>query len=325
MAGSPSEVRQRKQANGSSNGQVSNSNGRFVPTEAGRKKDIEGDTHHKYEFGGPPGVIGMMVGFPMLMYYLWACLWFYQGKFVHPSSVEDIKPFLRTMAAHVREDAYPTAWAVKSYLGLMAFQLILAFIVPGKKQNGLPVASLNYKTLVYHCNAIGCWYITLVTAGIVHYFDIFDLTTVIDNFGPLMTVAMIVGFALTTAVYFGSVFLGWGGQPIRMSGNFFYDYFMGAALNPRIGSVDLKMWQEVRIPWVLLFLIALSATLEQYREIGYVTANMAFMLLATALYINACAKGEEMIPTTMDMIHEKDGFMLTFWNFAGVYVLVERS
>lgn len=45
----------------------SHSNGPFVPTAEGRKKDIETDTHQKYEFGGPPGVVGMMVGFPMLM------------------------------------------------------------------------------------------------------------------------------------------------------------------------------------------------------------------------------------------------------------------
>lgn len=31
---------------------------------------------------------------------------------------------------------------------------------------------------------------------------------------------------------------------------------------------------------------------------GYVTPNMAFMVLATGLYINACCKGEECIPQT---------------------------
>lgn len=64
------------------------------------------------------------------------------------------------------------------------------------------------------------------------------------------------------------------------------------------------------------------------------------MILATGLYINACAKGEHMIPQTVraavpshtgqnpgidrsrtaqwDMFHEKFGFMLIFWNMAGV-------
>jgi delta24(24(1))-sterol reductase len=45
---------------------------------------------------------------------------------------------------------------------------------------------------------------------------------------------------------------------------------------------------------------------------------MAFMTLATWLYINACGKGEECIPQTWDMYHEKWGFMVIFWNFAGV-------
>ena len=46
--------------------------------------------------------------------------------------------------------------------------------------------------------------------------------------------------------------------------------------------------------------------------------NMAFMCLATWLYLNACGKGEELIPQTWDMFHEKWGFLVIFWNFAGV-------
>lgn len=45
----------------------------------------------------------MMVGFPILMYYLWACLTFYDGRLVTPSSVEDIKPFAEKMWGHVIE------------------------------------------------------------------------------------------------------------------------------------------------------------------------------------------------------------------------------
>lgn len=45
----------------------------------------------------------MMIGFPILMYYLWICLWFYDGKFATPISVDDIVPFLQRMWAHVRD------------------------------------------------------------------------------------------------------------------------------------------------------------------------------------------------------------------------------
>jgi len=167
-----------------------------------------------------------------------------------------------------QQDAAPTPYAFAMYTGLMVFQLSLAFIMPGYIQEGLPVPSLNYKTLKYNCNALGCFYFTLVTVFTLHVTDTFRITEVIDNFGPLMTVAMIYGFAVSFATYFHAVLTG---TAMRMSGNFAYDLFMGAALNPRIGSVDLKMWAEVRIPWVLLFLIAVSGGVKQYEVYGYCT------------------------------------------------------
>lgn len=127
-----------------------------------------------------------------------------------------------------------------------------------------------------------------------------------------MTVAIIVSFATTLLIYVLSVGFHYGGKPIRMSGNLPYDIFMGASLNPRLFTsrfwslgrsnwqgVDLKMFAEVRVPWVLLFMIAVSGAVKQYEDLGYVTPNMLFMVLATGLYINACAKGEHMIPQTV--------------------------
>ena len=140
--------------------------------------------------------------------------------------------------------------------------------MPGYKQEGLPVPSLDYKTLTYNCNALASFYATLVTSAALHCTGLFRLTAIIENFGSVMTVAMLYGFFVGWLTYIIAVYTG---TSIRMSGNFFYDYWMGAPLNPRIGSVDLKMWAEVRIPWVLLFLIAVSGGCQQYEKYGYVT------------------------------------------------------
>ncbi|QRW03505.1 C-14 sterol reductase ERG24 [Ceratobasidium sp. AG-Ba] len=301
--------------NGSALRQRKTDGAAVAPSAVGKESDARLDKHETYEFGGPVGVTAMIFGFPVLMYYLWICLWFYDGRLVHPTSISDFKPFLERMWGHVVQDAYPTRHAFNMYTGLMIFQLGLAFIMPGYIQEGLPVPSLNYKTLQYNCNALSSFYATLVTCAVLHWTGLFRLTEIIDNFGELMTVAMIYGFLVSFAVHFITIARG---EQMRMSGNFMYDFFMGACLNPRIGSVDLKMWAEVRIPWVLLFLIAVSGGCKQYDTYGYVTPNMAFMILATGLYINACAKGEECIPQTWDMFHEKWGFMIIFWNFAGV-------
>ena len=95
---------------------------KIVISEHGRAMDKRLDTHElyvprilicaaeidqypilscSYEFGGPWGVCAIMTGFPILMYYLWICLWFYDGKLVHPTSVDDIQPFFWRMWAHV--------------------------------------------------------------------------------------------------------------------------------------------------------------------------------------------------------------------------------
>ena len=83
-----------------------------------------------------------------------------------------------------------------------------------------------------------------------------------------MTVAMIWGFAVSLGTYLVAVVTG---TAMRMSGNFFYDVFMGASLNPRIGNIDLKMWAEVRVPWVIVFFLAVSGGCKQYEQYGYVT------------------------------------------------------
>jgi delta24(24(1))-sterol reductase len=86
---------------------------------------------------------------------------------------------------------------------------------------------------------------------------------------------------------------------------------------------------------VILFYVSISAAIKQFEQLGYVSTPLIFMCLAHWLYVNACQKGfppisilyyfflmgykgEELIPTTWDIFYEKWGFMLIFWNFAGV-------
>ena len=78
------------------------------------------------------------------------------------------------------------------------------------------------------------------------------------------------------------------------------------------------MVAEVRLSWLLLFIITISAACKQLETTSHVSIQMWFMILAQFLYSNACAKGEHFIPMTWDMTYEKFGWMLNFWNLAGV-------
>ena len=75
--------------------------------------------------------------------------------------------------------------------------------------------------------------------------------------------------ALRFEVSFGTTFI-WINTQFRMSGNFIYDVFMG-------WPVDLKMWAEVRIPWVLVFFMSVSGACKQYEDYGYVTPVRNFL------------------------------------------------
>lgn len=194
-------------------------------------------------------------------------------------------------------------------------QLIFYVTLPGVWTKGNPIEHRGGIRLPYYCNAIWSFYVTCAIIGGLHYTGIYPLYTIIDEFGPLLSTAILSGIAVSFVAYISAHMRG---ATYRMTGNHIYDFFMGAELHPRIGLIDLKMYFEVRLPWFMLFFISCAAATKQMQLYGYVTPQVWFCVLAHWLYANACAKGEELIVTTFDMSHEKWGFMLIFWNMAGV-------
>lgn len=259
-----------------------------------------------YEFGGPLGNLFIILSSHFLVYYLWISLTYYNGSLAFPKL---------EMINHIANDAKPTFIAAMIYFGFMGFQFLLAYLMPGIQVKGLPIPRENNKQLSYLCNGIGSWYVTLVVACILHFSGIFPLTLLVDHMGSLITVGMI--FANSLALWL-NIYAAYAKKQTTPSGNLIYDFFMGTMLNPRIGRVDLKLFSEIRVPWILLFFLTLSAAAKQFELTGSISASMAFMILAHGLYTNACMKGEECIPTTWDIFYEKFGWMLIFWNYVGV-------
>ncbi|KAF3104361.1 C-24(28) sterol reductase [Orbilia oligospora] len=270
-----------------------------------------------FHFGGTPGVTAMMVGFPLLMWYMWIGQEYYDGKLPTPEEGQSLFDFVKHMFTLVKEGAYPGTKAFAIYWGFLIAQGILYVTLPGVYTKGNAIPSLGGKRLTYFCNAYSTFWFTCGAFALLHYFDIFPLQTFIEEIGPITSVAIISGFAVSIIAYFSTFVRGPGIQH-RMTGSFLYDFFMGAELNPRIGIIDMKMFFEVRLPWFFLFLTTASTAVKQYQDYGYVSPQVWFIVLAHFLYTNACSKGEECIVTTWDMFYEKWGFMLIFWTMAGV-------
>ncbi|KAL1957350.1 hypothetical protein VTO42DRAFT_6139 [Malbranchea cinnamomea] len=273
-------------------------------------------SNQEREFGGAWGVSMMMLGFPLLMYYMYIGAMFYDGQFPTPAADQTIREFLAHLVDLVYTHAFPhtKAWAI--YWTFFVLEAIGYLCLPGVYGKGKRIPYLNGGQLDYYCSAVWSWYITIIATLALHFSGLFKLYTLLDEFGPLLSVAICTGFLLSFIFYISAHLRG---VTYRMTGNHIYDFFMGAELNPRLFKwLDFKMFFEVRIPWFILFLLTLATALKQFEQFGYVSSNVLFLLLAHFLYGNACAKGEELIITTWDMSDEKLGFMLTFWNLAGV-------
>nr|KMM63758.1 Delta(24(24(1)))-sterol reductase [Coccidioides posadasii RMSCC 3488] len=269
----------------------------------------------EFEFGGSLGVTALMLGFPLLMWYMWIGATYYNGHLPLPDDNQTWREFVGHLLDLVYEGAYPTAKAWAIYWTFFVFEAIMYCYMPGVLTYGRPLLHEGGKKLPYYCSAYTSFYATLAVAAILHATRVFPLYTLIDEFGPIMTVAILSGFLNSLIVHVQAIVRR---RTHRLTGYPIYDFFMGAELNPRIGILDFKMFYEVRIPWFILFLITCSVAARQYETYGYVSAEVLFLAMAHFLYTNACTKAEQLIITSWDMYFEKLGFMLTFWNMAGV-------
>lgn len=317
-------------ANGHTNGVAKKSEANGTATNVPKKEEeqmiVDGwrpgldpkiDYSGEFEFGGSIGTLAMMIFFPILMWYMWIGATYYNGKLPSRSSPDQTYiEFIGELANLVYTGAFPKLKIWAWYWSYLIFEGACYCLLPGVWGKGKPLPHAGNKQLPYFCNAYASMYFTLAVLGVLHFTGVFRLYQIIDEFGPLLSVAILSGFIVSFIAYFSAL---WRGKQHRMTGYPIYDFFMGAELNPRMfGILDFKMFCEVRMPWYFLLILSLATAARQYEQYGYVSAEVWFVVMAHWLYANACGKAEELIITTWDMYYEKWGFMLIFWNLAGV-------
>ncbi|KAI1484533.1 ergosterol biosynthesis ERG4/ERG24 family-domain-containing protein [Biscogniauxia mediterranea] len=303
-------------ANGKANGKASEPVEEKIVDGWRPGLDPKVDYSGHFEFGGSLGALALMIGFPTLMYYMWIGATYYNGKWPLPEEGQSLTEFAQHMWHLIYTGAFPHLRAWKIYWVYYVFEAACYCLMPGVWGYGKPLRHEGGKQLRYYCSAFVSFYVTIFLMCALHFSGLFPIYTFLDEFGPIMSVAILSGFLCSFVAYFSAIARG---AQHRMTGYPIYDFFMGAELNPRLfGILDFKMFYEVRIPWYILFGISCAAAARQYENYGYVSNEVWFLVMAHYLYANACSKGEQLIITTWDMYYEKWGFMLIFWNMAGV-------
>jgi len=290
--------------------------GRQPSPQQNTKDDLRVDRNPTFEFGGSLGVSAMMIGFPLLMWFMWIGAAHYNGGIPSEPSMTWLQ-YGHHLYSLVYQTAFPTlkAWAIY-WTFLLAQAWMYVNLPGGVYAKGKPIPHEGGRQILFYCNGVTVFYTSIAITFVMHVTGIFRLNTIIDEFGPLLSVSIFSGTLVAIFAYISAL---WRGAQHRMTGYLLYDFFMGAELNPCFGEwLHFKMFFMVRLPWYTLFFLSAATAVKQYEEYGYVSAEVLFVVMAHFLYANACSKGEEMISVTWDIFYEKWGFMLIFWNMSGV-------
>jgi delta24(24(1))-sterol reductase len=235
----------------------------------------------------------MMISFPLLMWYMWIGASYYDGKLPLPEEGQSWGEFSKHLCHLVYTGAFPTLQAWRIYWTFFIFEAASYCVLPGVWGWGKPLRHEDGKQLRYKCNCYFTFYFTIAIGVVLHLTGLFPLYTIIDLFGPLLSVAILSGYLVAFVAYSSAL---WRGAQHRMTGNHIYDFFLGAELNPRMfGILDFKMFFMVRIPWFILFAISCATAAYQHERYGYISGEALMLVVAHFLYANACAKGEQLI------------------------------
>jgi delta14-sterol reductase len=159
-----------------------------------------------------------------------------------------------------------------------------------------------------------------------------------DNYLQIITANLIICMVLATFVYAKSFSVPEPGQlnpelrelaPGGQTGNALYDFFIGRELNPRVQlpipfvdeasrTVDINVWCEMRpglLGWIIL---NLSNMARQYRTYGYISNSIALSTAFQTFYVLDALYMERAVLTTIDVIMDGFGYMLSFGHLVWV-------
>ncbi|KAG8686279.1 erg24, C-14 sterol reductase, partial [Ceratobasidium sp. 395] len=273
-----------------------------------------------YEFFGPPGAAVVSLGVPFALYALYFSCNEASGGCPPPVWALPFN-FVRAVQDRGWWASLFDAKATVAYFGWYAFTVFAWAVLPGDWVEGVELRSGG--RLSYKINAFATMLLALgLTLGWIINFGPQSFTFIFDHWVGLCTASLLNSFIQATYSYYISTRnedqreLALGGN----SGNLIYDWFIGRELNPRIGSFDIKCFNELR-PGLILWLLAnISSCCEQLTRRGtwIPTDSMILVLIFQGLYVSDALYNEPAVLTTMDITTDGFGFMLSVGDLAWV-------
>ena len=198
----------------------------------------------------------------------------------------------------------PAAWKILASYG--AFQLLLMKFIPGKPFLG-PITPKGNIPL-YKANGITCFLITLAAFGLGIHFNLFSATLIYDEFGYLLGALNCFSLLLCLFLYFKGIYAP-STSDNGTTKNFFFDYYWGTELYPRLFGWDVKQFTNCRFGMMGWPLILLSYAAKQQELYGLSDAMIVSVALQL-IYITKFFIWETGYLRSLDIMHDRAGFMI---------------
>lgn len=285
----------------------------------------------EYEFGGPLGAAGIILGLPVLLQvFTFAC------NDVSGCPVPSLlSPSTLNWDKLKSEVGWPEEgiWGLGSWeatgvvLAYYFFSMTLYRVLPAQEVLGTKLKQ-HGKPLQYRFNAFSSTMVHLVICGVGTCFqgaNFIVWTYIAENYVQLLTASTILAYALSIFVYIRSfsVDTKYPNKDLRElaegghTGSFIYDFYIGRELNPRVtlpifGEIDIKTWFEMRVGLTGWILLDLAFIAKQYRNYGYLSDSIIFTTLFQSYYVLEGQYFEAGVLGMMDITTDGLGFMLSF-------------
>lgn len=207
---------------------------------------------------------------------------------------------------------YPTFESLQIVAIWTSFQAVLYLYLPGPIGYGQKTpAGLE---LPYNVNGFRAFILSNVLFVLLSDprfgLNLFNPTIFFDHRGALLAVANIFGYLLSIYAYIKAHFNPTHPDDVKFSGNFIYDFFMGAEFNPRIGDFDFKLFFNGRPGIIAWNIINISFMYKQYEIYSRVSNSLILVTFLHFLYIIDFFYNEDWYLRTIDISHDHYGWYL---------------
>ncbi|XP_052243293.1 uncharacterized protein LOC127853110 isoform X2 [Dreissena polymorpha] len=194
--------------------------------------------------------------------------------------------------------------------GYFAWALFWMVVLPGKEVRG-PVTPKG-NTPVYKDNGFLHYCVTMAGFAIlttVLKYNGLTPTVVYDRFGELLAFMNVFALCFVFLLYIKGITRPSTSDSGKTAGGFFFDYYWGTELYPRICGIDVKVFTNCRFGMTVWPLMCCIYALKSYELHGFVDSMFVTTILQLT-YITKFFTWEAGYMHTIDIILDRAGFYI---------------